>query len=60
MEVTERLELTADASYSSRDRCVQVLYDYLRLHHDPANSHSRRAHTDMSARLAENGNPQER
>ncbi len=57
MEVTKNLELTSDASYSTRDESVQVLYDYLRLLHDPANAHSRRAHADMSARLAANGNP---
>ncbi|MFF9676227.1 hypothetical protein ACF1GS_31820 [Streptomyces eurythermus] len=57
MEVTKNLQLTSDASYSTRDECVQVLYDYLRLLHDPANAHSRRAHADMSARLAANGNP---
>ncbi|GHF86569.1 hypothetical protein GCM10018790_75100 [Kitasatospora xanthocidica] len=58
MEVTDRLDLAADASYPTRDRCVQVLYDYLRLVHDPANAHSRRAHEQMGARLAANGNPQ--
>ncbi|MFF5442271.1 hypothetical protein [Streptomyces achromogenes] len=58
MEVTKNLELASDAPYSTRDECVQVLYDYLRLLHDPANAHSQRAHADMSARLAANGNPQ--
>ncbi|MFF2144034.1 hypothetical protein [Kitasatospora sp. NPDC058190] len=58
MEVTDSLELASDASYLTRDKCVQVLYDYLRLVHDPANTHSRRAHAEMSARLAANGNPQ--
>ncbi|MER7583877.1 hypothetical protein [Kitasatospora sp. NPDC097691] len=56
MEVTDRLELAADASFPTRDRCVQVLYDYLRLVDDGANPHSRRAHAEMSARLAANGN----
>ncbi|MFD8784599.1 hypothetical protein [Kitasatospora sp. NPDC059599] len=58
MEVTDRLGLAADVSYPTRDRCVQVLYDYLRLVHDPANPHSRRAHAEMGTRLAANGNPQ--
>ncbi|WP_189956889.1 hypothetical protein [Streptomyces alanosinicus] len=58
MEVTKSLELASDASYPTRDECVQVLYDYLRLLHDPANAHSRRAYADMSSRLAANGNPQ--
>jgi hypothetical protein len=56
-EVTKNLQPASDASYSTRDECVQVLYDYLRLLHDPANAHSRRAHAEMSARLAANGNP---
>ncbi|GGZ93673.1 hypothetical protein [Streptomyces subrutilus] len=56
MEITKRLELTTDAHYATRDECVQVLYDYLRLEHDPANDHSRRAHAEMNARLAANGN----
>ncbi|MFE6067403.1 hypothetical protein [Streptomyces sp. NPDC056525] len=58
MEVTKSLELASDTSYSTRDECVQVLYDYLRLKHDPANAHSQRAHMEMSAHLAANGNPQ--
>jgi hypothetical protein len=58
MEVTKQLELTSDASYGTRDECVQVLYDYLRLRHDPANTRSARAHAEMTARLAANGNPQ--
>ncbi|MEU2949979.1 hypothetical protein [Streptomyces xanthochromogenes] len=56
-EVTKGLELAADASYSKRDECVQVLYDYLRLKHDPENANSERAHKEMSDRLATNGNP---
>ncbi|MGW2478850.1 hypothetical protein ACWCWQ_03305 [Streptomyces sp. NPDC001571] len=56
-EVTKGLELAADASYSKRDECVQVLYDYLRLKHDPENANSERAHAEMSDRLAANGNP---
>ncbi|MFD7337574.1 hypothetical protein ACFV98_16420 [Streptomyces violascens] len=58
MEVTKGLDLTTDAPYASRDECVQVLYDYLRLKHDPANTKSERAHAEMSARLKANGNPQ--
>ncbi|MEU9073848.1 hypothetical protein [Kitasatospora sp. NPDC048538] len=58
MEVANDLALTSDASYPTRDKCVQVLYDYLRLVHDPANAHSGRAHAEMSSRLAANGNPQ--
>ncbi|WP_406080388.1 hypothetical protein OG468_08050 [Streptomyces zaomyceticus] len=58
MEVTKSLELTSDTSYPTRDECVQVLYDYLRLIHDPANAQSERAHEEMSAHLAANGNPQ--
>ncbi|MFB6892304.1 hypothetical protein ACFCX4_23670 [Kitasatospora sp. NPDC056327] len=52
MEIGERLELVSDASYGSRDRSVQVLYDYLRLVHDPANLQSERAFASMSTRLA--------
>ncbi|MEV5950689.1 hypothetical protein [Streptomyces sp. NPDC051993] len=58
MEITNDLELARDASYPTRDKCVQVLYDYLRLIHDPANARSERAYTEMSARLDANGNPQ--
>ncbi|MFJ7907198.1 hypothetical protein [Kitasatospora sp. NPDC096204] len=58
MEVTGRLGLAPDAPCGTRDECVRILYDYLRLVHDPANAHSRRAHADMSARLAANGTPQ--
>ncbi|MFF7776632.1 hypothetical protein ACFZCG_19680 [Streptomyces tanashiensis] len=58
-EVTKRLELTSDSTYPTRDACVRVLDDYLRLIHDPANAHSQKAHLEMSARLAANGNPQE-
>ncbi|MGW1177230.1 hypothetical protein ACWD4P_26390 [Kitasatospora sp. NPDC002543] len=56
-EVTRGLDLAADAPCSTRDECVRILYDYLRLVHDPANPHSRRAHKEMSDRLAANGNP---
>ncbi|MEU5289520.1 hypothetical protein AB0G97_36830 [Streptomyces sp. NPDC020755] len=58
MEITKSLGLTSDAPYSTRDECVQVLYDYLRLNHDPANFQSQRAHAEMSAHLEANGNPQ--
>ncbi|MFJ6382427.1 hypothetical protein ACIQI7_20785 [Kitasatospora sp. NPDC092039] len=58
MEVTRGLDLAADAPCSTRDECVRILYDYLRLVHDPANTRSARAHAEMSARLAANGNPQ--
>ncbi|WP_049566765.1 hypothetical protein [Streptomyces sp. SBT349] len=58
MEVTQGLELVPDASYPTRDGCVQILYDYLRLHHAPANTHSQRAYTEMNDRLTANGNPQ--
>ncbi|MGW1786283.1 hypothetical protein ACWCQQ_45540 [Streptomyces sp. NPDC002143] len=58
MEVTKDLELASDAAYPSRDKCVQVLYDYLRLIHDPTNAHSQLAYEGMSARLAANGIPQ--
>ncbi|WP_426362388.1 hypothetical protein [Streptomyces sp. E-08] len=57
-EVDKRLELTSDATYPTRDECVRVLDEYLRLIHDPANAHSQKAHSEMSARLAANGNPQ--
>ncbi|MEI5031862.1 hypothetical protein RB201_00085 [Streptomyces sp. S1A(2023)] len=58
MEITKSLGLTSDAPYPTRDECVQVLYDYLRLNHDPANFQSQRAHAEMSAHLEANGNPQ--
>ncbi|MFE7596106.1 hypothetical protein [Streptomyces sp. NPDC057494] len=58
MEVTKRLELATDVSYPTRDECVRALDEYLRLIHDPANAHSQKAHLDMSARRAANGNPQ--
>lgn len=57
MEITRGLDLAPDAPCSTRDACVRILYDYLRLVHDPANTRSERAHADMSARLAANGNP---
>lgn len=57
-EVTGGLKLDSDASYTTRDKCVQVLYDYLRFKHDPANLHSERAYMEMRAHLAANGNPQ--
>ncbi|MFE7530178.1 hypothetical protein ACFU7Y_31335 [Kitasatospora sp. NPDC057542] len=56
-EITRDLEPASDAPCSTRDGCVRILYDYLRLRHDPANTHSERAHAEMSARLAANVNP---
>ncbi|MGW1123085.1 hypothetical protein ACWD5B_39260 [Streptomyces tanashiensis] len=58
MEITKTLELAPDTPYRTRDECVQVLYDYLRLKHDPANTHSQQAHTEMNTHLTTNGNPQ--
>lgn len=59
MEVTDRLELAPNSFYSSRDKCVAVLYNYLRLKHDPANGRAGSAYEDMNRRLTANGFPQD-
>ncbi|MFF1510050.1 hypothetical protein [Streptomyces sp. NPDC058326] len=58
MEITKSLDLAPDATYPTRDECVQVLYDYLRINHNLGNAHSQRAYAEMSAHLNANGNPQ--
>lgn len=58
-EVAKNLEPVPEASYATRDECVQVLVDHLRLTADPDNPHTGRARAEMGALLAANGNTQE-
>jgi hypothetical protein len=56
-EISERLELTDNAEYKSRDKCVAVMYHYLLRFHDESNSKASMAHKEMSELLAQNVNP---
>ncbi|WP_443060606.1 eCIS core domain-containing protein [Streptomyces sp. NBC_00448] len=56
-EISERLELTDNAEYKSRDKCVAVMYHYLLRFHDESNSKASMAHKEMNELLAQNVNP---
>ncbi|WP_443033992.1 eCIS core domain-containing protein [Streptomyces sp. CA2R106] len=56
-EISERLELTDNAEYRSRDKCVAVMYHYLLRFHDESNSKASVAHAEMTELLAKNVNP---
>ncbi len=56
-EISERMELTANAEYRSRDKCVGVMYNYLMRFHDASNSKASMAYGEMNELLAKNVNP---
>lgn len=56
-EISERLQLTDNAEYKSRDKCVAVMYHYLLRFHDESNSKASMAFDEMNGLLAKNVNP---
>lgn len=56
-EISERLQLTDNAEYRSRDKCVAVMYHYLLRFHDESNSKASMAFGEMNELLAKNVNP---
>ncbi|MDT0567207.1 DUF4157 domain-containing protein [Streptomyces sp. DSM 3412] len=56
-EITEDLQLTDNAEYQSRDKCVSVMYRYLMRLHDESNSKASMAYGEMNELLEKNVNP---
>ncbi|MFE7659342.1 hypothetical protein [Streptomyces celluloflavus] len=56
-EISQDLRLTDDAAYSSRDKCVSVMYHYLLRFHDEKNGKAAMAYGEMNELLAKNVNP---
>ncbi|MFC4909566.1 hypothetical protein [Actinomadura gamaensis] len=53
-EIAADFTLVEDAPYTSRDKCVGVMYQYLLRFHDTANAKSSRAYDEMNKLLAKN------
>ncbi|MEV8565065.1 DUF4157 domain-containing protein [Streptomyces sp. NPDC051322] len=56
-EISEDFQLTGNAEYRSRDKCVSVMYHYLMRFHDESNSKASMAYGEMNELLAKNVNP---
>ncbi|MFJ1811192.1 MULTISPECIES: hypothetical protein [unclassified Streptomyces] len=56
-EISDDFRLTDDAAYSSRDKCVAVMHQYLLRFHDASNSKASMAYREMGELLAQNGTP---
>ncbi|MER7394973.1 DUF4157 domain-containing protein [Streptomyces sp. NPDC000151] len=56
-EISEDMQLTGNAEYRSRDKCVGVMYHYLMRFHDESNSKASMAYGEMNELLAKNVNP---
>lgn len=55
-EVSPQRKLVADATYTSRDKCVAVLYDFLMYHHDESNTQASISYKEMREELSKNIN----
>ncbi|MEU0300647.1 DUF4157 domain-containing protein [Streptomyces sp. NPDC006175] len=55
-EISQRLELTDNAEFRSRDKCVAVMYTYLMRLHDTTNSNASMAYSEMNENLEKNVN----
>ncbi|WP_199896862.1 hypothetical protein [Streptomyces niger] len=56
-EISPNLQLTDDAAYRSRDKCVSVMYNYLLRIHDTNNNAASMAYKEMNELLEGNVNP---
>ncbi|WP_416985950.1 hypothetical protein [Streptomyces sp. T028] len=54
-EITRDYQLVDNAEYDGRDKCVSVLFQYLRMFHDESNTEATRAHKSMEQLIVANG-----